>query len=198
MDEALLTRREMADMALRAAILPGAALFLAPWLRAADVHEHASTAPPPQPQWLRDYQPRFFPAEDFRALSDFAELLIPSDETPGAREAHCAQYIDFLLHASDAMPQTQQSWRRAIEAVKATGFYAADAPRRLELLTEMSGPETGAIAHHPAFAAYRLIKQGAAFAFYTSRVGMIETLDYKGNSYNTAFPACTHPEHHTV
>jgi len=27
---------------------------------------------------------------------------------------------------------------------------------------------------------------------------MIDTLDYRGNSYNASFPACDHPEHHTI
>ena len=31
-----------------------------------------------------------------------------------------------------------------------------------------------------------------------ARAGMIEALEYKGNSYNANFPACSHPEHHTV
>ena len=60
------------------------------------------------------------------------------------------------------------------------------------------GPSATAGATHPAYAAYRLIKQQNTFAFYTSRTGMIEALDYRGNSYNAAFPACDHPEHRTV
>ena len=51
---------------------------------------------------------------------------------------------------------------------------------------------------HPAFAAYVLIKRQTAFAFYTSRAGIIESLDYRGNSFNAAFPACEHPEHHRL
>lgn len=60
----------------------------------------------------------------------------------------------------------------------------------------MSRPERDASATHPAYSAYRLIKQQNTFAFYTSRAGMIEALDYKGNTYNEVFPACEHPEHH--
>jgi hypothetical protein len=96
------------------------------------------------------------------------------------------------------MPQTQTSWRTAMQALKETGFYTAEPARRLDLVTEMSRPEIDREAHHPAFRAYRLIKQQTAFAFYTSREGMIETLDYKGNSYNLTFPPCNHPEHQSV
>ena len=49
-----------------------------------------------------------------------------------------------------------------------------------------------------SLAAYKWIKQQNTFAFYTSRAGMIENLDYRGNSYNATFPACNHPEHHKV
>ena len=52
----------------------------------------------------------------------------------------------------------------------------------------MSKPERDRNAKHPAFPAYSLIKQQNTFAFYTSRAGMIENLDYKGNSYNATFP----------
>jgi hypothetical protein len=62
----------------------------------------------------------------------------------------------------------------------------------------MSKPERDRAATHPLYSTYRLIKQQNTFAFYTSRAGLIEALDYRGNSYNLQFPACTHPEHHKV
>lgn len=181
-----LSRRTLLEQATRAAALPGAAEFFSAWLKAAEDHSHSSAAPP-EPPLLRNYQPKFFPAEDFAALEAFTEILIPTDETPGAREAHCAHYIDFVLQASPA--ETQKQWREALSALRDAGFHSADAKGRAAIVEKMSRPE---------HAAFRLIKQLNTFAFYTSRAGMIDTLDYKGNSYNTTFPACTHPEHHTV
>ncbi len=190
--QVMLTRREMGEMALRATALPGAAAFFSAWLGAQE-HHHALSDAPPDPELLRGYQPKFFEAGDFAALQAFTEILIPTDDTPGARDAYCAEFIDFVLQASGDMPQTQTNWRAAMAMLKAAGFHAADANQRLEIVTEMD-----ASPKHPAVAAYRLIKQQTAFAFYTSRKGMIETLDYKGNSYNLTFPACNHPEHQTV
>ena len=193
------SRRDFVDLALRAAALPGAAEFFSTWARAADQHQHiASSAAPPEPPLLRDYQPKFFDAQDFAALEAFTEILIPTDDTPGAREAHCAHYIDFVLQASDSAPNLQKQWRGAMAALKDAGFHSATAKDREALVEAISKPERDRSASHPAFAAYRLIKQQNTFAFYTSRAGMIETLDYKGNSYNAEFPACTHPEHHAV
>jgi hypothetical protein len=162
------------------AALPGGAVFLASWLNGAQ----------------QNYAPKFFAPDEFAALRAFSEILIPSDEDPGAREARCAEYIDFVASAED--PFVQSNWRKAMDAVKQTGFYTATPERRLELVTAMSRPELSPDAQHPAYFAYRLIKRQTAFAFYTSSPGLIQTLDYKGNSYNMSFPACNHPEHQKV
>jgi hypothetical protein len=191
------SRRDFVDLIVRAAALPGAAEFFSTWARAASQHEHGSSAPP-EPPLLRDYQPKFFASDDFEALKAFTEILIPTDDTPGAREAHCAHYIDFVLQASDSAPNVQKQWRAAMAALKEAGFHSADAKGRETLMQAISQPERDRSASHPAYSAYRLIKQENTFAFYTSRTGMIETLDYKGNSYHLEFPACTHPEHHVV
>lgn len=177
------TRRDLVQLALRAAALPSGAQFFASWLRAAD---------------LRDYKPNFFGHDDFEALQAFTEILIPTDETPGAREAHCAHYIDFVLQAADLVPQMQKQWRDCLAVLKEVGFHSSDPKGRAALVEAMSKPERERGAAHRAYPAYRLIKQQTAFAFYTSRAGMIEALDYKGNSYNATFPPCNHPEHHVV
>jgi hypothetical protein len=160
------TRRDFADICLRAVTLPG----FAAWL----------DAQPP------DYQPKFFTPEDFTALQSFTEILIPTDDTPGAREARCAQFIDFLLDASEQDPNAQAIWRKTMSTLRDLGYHAASSQERARLVDQMAQQD------HPAF---RVIKQLNAFAFYTSRAGQIETLDYRGNSYNATFPACTHPEH---
>jgi Gluconate 2-dehydrogenase subunit 3 len=163
------TRRELLHLTARAAALPGATAFFAAWLRAADDQRH-NTAPP-EPPLLRDYRPQFFALEDFAALEAFTEILIPTDDTPGAREAHCAHFIDFLLQAN--APALQQRWRDAMSALMQAGFHAADARGRAALVEAMSRPERDRTVTHPAYSAYRLIKQQNAFAFYTSRAGII-------------------------
>lgn len=167
------------------------------WLHAQE-HNHAgSSSAPPESSLLKNRKPQFFSPEDFEALRAFTEILIPTDGTPGAKEAHCADYIDFLMTASDGLP-VQKQWRDALAALKELGFHTLDAKGRAELVAAMAKPEVDRNATHPGFNAYRLIKQQNAFAFYTSRAGMIEALDYKGNSYNLVFPGCTHPEHRQI
>jgi len=182
---------------------PAAGEFFAAWLEAAHVlpsrDSDGSQAAPPEPPLLRDYTPKFFDPVEFAALGAFTEILIPTDDTPGAREAHCAHFIDFVLQASEGKaPDAIRQWRAAMRALKDAGFHDADDRAKAALVEAMSRPERVAGATHPCYGAYRLIKAQNAFAFYTSRAGMIEALDYKGNSYNASFPACEHPEHRSV
>lgn len=184
-------------MAVRAAALPAGAEFLSGWLQAAQTHNHSGSDAPPEAAFLKNYQPKFFEAADFETLEAFTQILIPSDGTPGAKQAHCAHYIDYVLSASGEAPAGKQ-WRDAMAALKEAGFHGADQPGREALVAAAARPETDASAKHPCYAAYRLIKAQNAFAFYTSRAGLIESLEYKGNSYYATFPACTHPEHHRL
>jgi hypothetical protein len=198
-DDPALTRRQLLRLVACALALPGAAEFFSAWLKAAPGRQHAMGWQPPESPLLGDYKPKFFDAGDFEALQAFTAILIPTDDTPGAREAHCAHFIDFVLQASTAHePGTQKPWRDAMAAVRRSGFHSADASGRARLVEAMARPERDPHATHPAYFAYRLIKQQNTFAFYTSRAGSIEALEYKGNSYNAAFPACDHPEHRAV
>jgi hypothetical protein len=193
-----LSRRTFIESALRMASLPAGITFFTAWSKAAE-HQHGGNSAPPEPSLFDNYKPQFFSGEDFQALQAFTEILIPTDETPGAREAHCAHFIDFLLHSMDNYsPETQDHWRSAMAALKSAGFHAAGPETRVALVTEIAKPEIDPAAHHPAFSAYQLIKKENTFAFYTARAGLIESLDYRGNSFNIQFPACTHPEHHQL
>jgi Gluconate 2-dehydrogenase subunit 3 len=190
------TRRDVLELAMKAAALPGASRFLSEWWQAGQATHPRALHAPPQPPFLRDHKPVFFADDDFAALETFTAILIPTDDTPGAREALCAHYIDFALQAAD--PPLQSQWRRAMAALKDAGFHSATEGARMELVRAMARPETDRTASHPLYPVFRLIKQQATFAFYTSRAGIIEALDYRGNTFNAVFPACTHPEHQVV
>jgi hypothetical protein len=190
------TRRRLLRLAAAAAALPAAAEFLAPRLQAQTHDRHYA---PPDPGLLKNYQPKFFTADDFAALDALTAILIPTDDTPGAREARCAHFIDFLLQASETVDANMaRQWRAAMQALRDAGFHAADAAGRETIVAAMARPERERGATHPAYFAYRLIKQQNTFAFYTSRQGLIECLDYRGNSFNVTFPPCDHPEHRTL
>ncbi len=181
-------------MILRATAVAGGSEFFSGWLSAAQTRAHAhgsGVKAPPDPHDWAAYKPQFFSPEDFRNLDTFTAILIPTDDTPGAREACVAPFIDFVVHAAaEYAPEMQKRWRKATAWLRSQGFGELTPEQQVALVRRMSGG-TGS-------AAYNLIKEMTVHAFYTSRVGLIDVLGYKGLAYLSEFPACTHPEHHRV
>jgi hypothetical protein len=174
-----MTRRKVIVAASRALAAAGGQEFFADWLRAA--HAHNSSAPPEPDRWT-NYTPKFFSPAEFSMLQSFTEILIPTDDTPGAREAHVAHYIDFVVSAAaEYAPEMQKEWKAAVAWLAGKKLDAAF---------------VGGLAE--SFPPYRLIKQMTVFAFYTSRAGLVDDLGYQGIAYLTEFPACEHPEHRRV
>ncbi len=138
----------------------------------------------------------FFSPEEFSMLQAYTEILIPSDETPGARDAHVAHYVDFVVSAAaEFAPQMQRQWREAVAWLGVQRFGDLTAPEKLALMERMAAPERDRSAHHDGYPVYSLIKQMTVFAFYTSRAGLVDNLEYQGLAYLTEFPACNHAEH---
>jgi gluconate 2-dehydrogenase subunit 3-like protein len=172
--------------------------FFSDWMRAAQVVQHSSHAPPEADRWS-SYKPRFFSAEDFRNLDAFTAILIPTDDTPGAREAHVAAFIDFVVDAAaEYAPEMQNDWRNAMAWLRAHQFAELPGNRQLSLVHRISEPEHHASKQQDGFPVFRLIKEMTVHAFYTSRVGLVDVLEYKGLAYLTEFPGCNHPEHHIL
>lgn len=195
-----MTRRDANWLMARAAATSGAAAFLTPWLAAQEGHTHSTEAKPPADthDW-QAYEPKFFAQEEYVWLQWYTQILIPTDDTPGAREAHVAAFIDFVVNAAgEFAPEVQTQWREAMTWLRENNFGGISSKQQETLILAASGPESDHTLTHPGFTTYRLIKDMAVRAFYTSRVGLIEVLQYKGIAYLTEFPACTHPEHQRV
>src|SRR3984957_5151502 len=43
------------------------------------------------------YRPQFFTAAEYAMVDRLAEIIIPQDGTPGAKEAGVAEFIDFMV-----------------------------------------------------------------------------------------------------
>ena len=192
-----MTRRDANWLIARATTAAGAASFLTPWLAASESHRH--DAAPADPHDWSNYHPQFFSAEEYEWLERFTAILIPTDETPGAREAHVAAFIDFVVNAAaEFAPEVQGQWRDAVAWLRSSRFGGLSAEQQVALVTRASAPESDHAATHPGFVRYQLIKEMTVRAFYTSRVGLVDVLQYQGIAYLTEFPACTHPEHQRV
>jgi len=149
------------------------------------------------------YVPQFFKPEQFATVKLLAEMILPTDDEPGANEAKVADYIDFVVFsAPEFEPSIQREWTDGLRFLddasqKQFGkpFHSAAETDRVKLLTEISLPERDPTADHQGYSLFRLVKDMTVEGFYTSKVGLIDVLNYQGMNYVADFPGCTHPEH---
>jgi len=157
----------------------------------------------PAPASEGTYVPQFFEPEEFRTVEMLTEMIIPTDDQPGAKEARVTDYIDFVVYsAAEFEPALQKEWMEGLRLLNelsstkfGNSFSGISTSQREDLLIEISGPEHDPKVTHPGFAFYRLLKAMTLEAFFTSKVGLVDFLEYKGLAFLTEFPGCTHPEH---
>jgi len=181
--------------------------FLAGWLPSSMVLAAPDMKMEHSPQEREEdaavYVPQFFTPEEFFNIEILSEMIIPRDDKPGAMDARVADYIDFLVFsAAEFEPAMQAEWKQGLALLEQLSkkefgnvFAAISDEQRLQLLTAMSLPESDPTAQHEGFPFFRLVKDATVDGFYTSRAGLMEALEYKGLTYLSSFPGCTHPEH---
>jgi hypothetical protein len=188
--------------------------FLASWLPLPKANADGHGAPvtisgmhhqDAEPESAAAYTPQFFSAEEFETVEILTALIIPTDDTPGAKEAEVANYIDFVVFsAAEFEPGLQKEWMDGLKFVESESrrqfgksFQAATEAERTKLLTEMSAAEHDAKSRHESSGFFSTVKDMTVEGFYTSKIGLIDVLDFQGMNYMADFPGCTHPEHQT-
>lgn len=128
-----------------------------------------------------------------------SEHIIPADaHSPGAAAAGVGEFIDRVLAIS---PEAiVREWRDGLKAVdqrsvelSGTPFLQAAAAQQIVLLTEISHNERNPSAVLDRF--FCRIKYATIDAYYTSKIGLEQELERKGDTRLEEFPGCTHPEH---
>jgi gluconate 2-dehydrogenase gamma chain len=101
----------------------------------AQAHEHAKTAPRDlDGQLFRFFTPQL--AADYEA---FASQIIPTDETPGAKEANVVRFVDFAL--SEIEPQNKQDFVKALDALHGQARKTAPQATSFAVLTSLQQVE---------------------------------------------------------
>jgi gluconate 2-dehydrogenase subunit 3-like protein len=174
-----ITRRDALRLAAAAAAAP-----LVPRLVAAD-------APPALAAG------RFFDAAEMALLDELVEMIIPQDEhSGGARAAKVAAYIDGRLGEYDAsipdLREEQEKWKAGLAIVDAaareisgTSFLAAAGDQRMAILTRLAAGEEDPKTDGERF--FVELKRWTTFGYYTSRLGIHEEMEYKGNTLLVEF-----------
>ncbi len=155
------------------------------WAFAEDMHMHSMDAPATPKS--ATYKPQFFSSNEYAALDQLTEVIIPRDDTPGARDAGVSEFIDFMA-AHD--PEIQKPLRDGLRLLESRNFTHASPDHQEEVLREIArDPKTTAF--------FKLARRYTVMGYYTTRIGL-EQLDYPGLKLYAKSPGCPHkddPEH---
>jgi gluconate 2-dehydrogenase gamma chain len=142
------------------------------------------------------YTPKFFTANEYETLSRLADLIIPASDTPGALAAAVPEYIDYVVHTN---PEHQALMRDGLNWLDQQSggkrFLALTEQQQIHLLTPLSAAADREDLTPTGVKFFHILKSLTADGYYTSQIGLIQELGYKGNTALPSFPGCTHPDH---
>jgi Gluconate 2-dehydrogenase subunit 3 len=145
------------------------------------------------------YKAKFFNADQLALVATISELIIPTDEhSPGAVKAEVPEFIDLMISESSA--EVKKTWTDGLAAMdklsqdkNGAPFNKAAKDQQIAILTEISKNEARPQTPEERF--FKAIKNMTIDGYYTSKIGIHDELQYKGNTYLKEFKGCTHPEH---
>lgn len=142
------------------------------------------------------YKPKFFTDDEWQTVSRIADLIIPPTDTAGAVAAGAPEYIDYVVNSN---PEQQKRYRAGLEwldrhAKERHGkvFRELTEAHQIELLTPLSDAVDRDKAESAGERFFQAMKSMTADGYYTSQIGLVQELGYKGNTVLSVFPECTH------
>ena len=143
------------------------------------------------------YSPQFFTPAEYATVERLADLIIPRDVTPGAKEAGVAEFIDFMV-ASD--PEAQYPFRTGlvwmnVHAERTFGkhFVELTAEQQGSLLEPLAFKGKARTGEEDGRAFFKLIREYTVTGFYTSEIGFKE-LDNPALKFYSESPECPHKD----
>lgn len=155
-------------------------------------HDHATTAQI-RPE---SYQPLFFSPSEYAAVERLTELIIPSDTTPGAKEAGVAEFVDFMV-AHDTEQQYPMrlgiGWLNAhCERLFGKAFLALAEAQQVAVLEPLAYKAKYREGEEDGRKFFAAIKDLTVTGFYTTEIGYKE-IDNPALRFYSHSPACPHP-----
>ena len=147
------------------------------------------------------YRPVFFTAPEYATVERLTDLIIPSDDTPGAREAGVSEFVDLMASRD---PELQRDFRTGLSWLD-TRSRETGGKEFVELNPDQATTLLESLAYQKKFHAgdelgqkfFNVLREYTVMGFYTSEIGLKE-LDYPGLRFYAESPACPHkddPEH---
>ena len=143
------------------------------------------------------YQPLFFSASEYAMVECLTEIIIPSDTTPGAKEAGVAEFVDFMV-AHDPEQQYPMrlgmSWLNAhCERLLGKTFMALPEAQQVSVLEPLAYKAKYREGEEDGRKFLAAIKDLTVMGFYTTEIGYKE-IDNPALKFYVKSPACPHPD----
>jgi hypothetical protein len=141
---------------------------------------------------------RFFTRAEHVLIEELSETIIPADShSGGAKAAKVADYIEQVLHGS--VDDSQKSdWRQGLRLVDLMSqhyngklFVDSNSEEKIALLTILS--DNDHMTDLPEVRFFRDLKHLTIQGYYTSKIGIHDELEYKGNRILVEFVGCDDP-----
>ncbi|HTS35752.1 MAG TPA: gluconate 2-dehydrogenase subunit 3 family protein [Candidatus Solibacter sp.] len=147
------------------------------------------------------YAPQFFSRAEYAVVERLAEIIIPTDETPGAKEAGVAEFIDFMVFSD---PDAQYSFRTGLawldaysEQPSGKKFASLEPAQQISLLEPLGFKDKARPGQEEGRRFFSMVREYTLTGFYTSEIGFKE-LDNPALKFYSESPECPHkgdPEH---
>ncbi len=122
-------------------------------------------------------------AAEIDRLGVLVDTILPSTDTPGAREAGVPALIaEDCAADADKLAEV----RGLLGAFDQAGFFDAAEDGRIAAMTAMMNAEG------EKQAAFEQLKSLTVDYYYATEVGLVDELGYQGATYLADFPGCTH------
>jgi len=180
-----------------AAVL-GASVVPQPLVPAKTQQTETKPAPPHAAQAASKSAARFFTPSQHALVEELSETIIPADShSGGAKAAKVADYIDQVLR--ETFDETQKSlWREGLYLIDVMSqhyhgktFVNAAPEDRIALLTVLSDHES--MTDLPEVRFFLALKHMTVTGYYTSKIGIHDELQYKGNRVLQEYVGCDDP-----
>ena len=176
----------------------GATLLPLPVIAEENAQSEAAPAAPETKPAESKTAARFFTPAQHALVDELTETIIPADShSGGAKAAKVADYIDQFLRESfdDA---EKALWREGLRLVDVMSFHyngksfvEASPEDRIAVLTVLS--EHTQMTDLPEVRFFIELKRLTIRAYYTSKIGIHDELEYKGNRILQEFVGCDDP-----
>jgi hypothetical protein len=162
------------------------------------IGEQVRTASPETRTTETESSGRFFTSAQHALVEELAETIIPADgHSGGAKAAKVADYIEQVVATSVGENQ-KALWREGLRLIDLmsqhrTGksFVDMSPEQRVGVLTVLS--DNDEMNDLPEIQFFHELKRWTVRGYYTSKIGIHDELEYKGNRVLTEFVGCDEP-----